>query len=75
MLDLDWSQCPEVEQVPGRRSGQPVVRGSRVTVAEVMDNYVNDSSLEEISENFGLPIERLQALLDYALRHAYVSHP
>ena len=61
MPDVDWSKCPEVERVPGRRAGEPVLRGSRVTVAEVMDNYANDSSPEEISENFGLPMNAAQS--------------
>jgi len=73
MLDVDWSQCPEVERVPGRRAGARVLRGSRVTVAEVMDNYANDSAPEEISENFGLPIGQLRTLFDYAARHAHAS--
>ena len=73
MPDVDWSKCPEVERVPGRRAGEPVLRGSRVTVAEVMDNYANDSSPEEISENFGLPIEQLRALFDCAARHTHAS--
>lgn len=75
MLDVDSSQCPEVERVPGRRAGEPVLRGSRVTVAEVMDNYANDSSPEEISENFRLPIEQLRAPFDYAARHTHASRP
>ena len=74
MFDVDWSQCPEVERVAERRGGEIVVRGSRVTVGEVMNNYANGSPPEEIAENFGLPVEQVRTLVDYAARHTHVSH-
>ncbi len=38
MAALDWSQCPVVESVPGRRSGAWVFRGTRMPVATVFEN-------------------------------------
>src|SRR5579859_25117 len=35
MVTLDWSQCPAVESVPGRRSGAWVFKATRVPVATV----------------------------------------
>ena len=35
---LDWSQCPVVESVPGKRSGAWVFRDTRTPVSVVFDN-------------------------------------
>ena len=37
-MALDWSQCPVVESVPGRRSGAWVFRATRMPVATVFEN-------------------------------------
>ena len=28
--DVDWMACELIEQVPGKVSGQPIVRGTRI---------------------------------------------
>jgi hypothetical protein len=38
MASLDWSQCPAVESVPGRRSGAWVFKDTRMPVATVFEN-------------------------------------
>jgi uncharacterized protein (DUF433 family) len=35
MAALDWSQCPAVESVPGKRSGAWVFKDTRMPVATV----------------------------------------
>jgi hypothetical protein len=37
MAILDWSQCPAVESVPGKRSGAWVLRGTRTPVSTVYE--------------------------------------
>ncbi len=37
MANLDWSQCPAVESVPGRRSGAWVFKDTRMPVATVFE--------------------------------------
>lgn len=39
--DLDWRCCDLVEQVPGKVSGRPLVRGTRI----LADITVQDASL------------------------------
>ncbi len=34
---LDWSQCPAVESIPGKRSGAWVFRDTRTPVSVVFD--------------------------------------
>jgi uncharacterized protein (DUF433 family) len=71
---IDWSECPDVERVPGRVSGQWVVVGTRILADGVADN--EDSTPEEIDEMFpGLGVERARRILEYAGRHANHTHP
>jgi uncharacterized protein (DUF433 family) len=68
MAALDWSQCPAVESVPERRSGEWVFRGTRMPVAIVFENLEAGSSIEEIIEQFHVTREQIQAVLEFAAR-------
>jgi uncharacterized protein (DUF433 family) len=37
--DIDWMQCELIEQVPGKVSGRPVVRGTRILPDAIVDSY------------------------------------
>jgi uncharacterized protein (DUF433 family) len=64
---IDWSQCEDVESVPGRVSGAWVIKGTRVPVQAVVDNARAGCSAEEIAtEVFELPVERVRAVLRFA---------
>jgi uncharacterized protein (DUF433 family) len=65
---LDWSQCPAVESVPGRRSGAWVFRNTRMPVATVFENLEAGSDIEEIIEQFHVTREQVQAVLEFAAR-------
>ena len=73
MTTLDWSQCPAVESVPGKRSGAWVFRGTRTPVSTVFEN-LQDMSVEEIVEEFGVTREQVQAVLQFAAQTAKVAH-
>jgi uncharacterized protein (DUF433 family) len=45
---IDWTNCPDVESVSGRCSGQPVVKGTRIMVQGILDNAA-DCTPEEIA--------------------------
>lgn len=68
MPTLDWSQCPAVESVADRRSGEWVFRGTRMPVAAVFENLEAGSSIEEIIEQFHVTREQVQAVLEFAAR-------
>ena len=53
VASLDWSQCPAVESVPGKRSGAWVFRGTRTPVSTVFEN-LQDMSVNELVEEFGV---------------------
>jgi len=68
MATLDWSQCPAVESIPGRRSGAWVFKDTRMPVAMVFENLEAGSSIEEIIEQFHVTREQIQAVLEFAAR-------
>jgi uncharacterized protein (DUF433 family) len=68
MATLDWSQCPAVESVPGRRSGAWVFRDTRMPVATVFENLEAGASIDEIVEQFHVTPEQIRAVLEFAAR-------
>ena len=60
MAKLDWSQCPAVESVPGKRSGAWVFRDTRMPVATVFENLEAGASIEEIMEWFHVTHEQVE---------------
>jgi uncharacterized protein (DUF433 family) len=63
---MDWSGCKTVEVVPGKLSGAPLIRGSRVPADQVIENYDAGESVEDIAYNFDLKPEDIRAVLAYA---------
>lgn len=64
MASLDWSKCPAVESVPGKVSGEWVFRNTRLPVATIIEN-LEDSSVEEVMEQFDVTREQINAVLDF----------
>ena len=71
---IDWSECPLVEIKPGVQSGAPVLRGTRMPAALIVDNFDYGVSVAEIAEQFEIPPDRIEAILAYAQSHR-VAHP
>jgi uncharacterized protein (DUF433 family) len=63
---MDWSGCPYVEVIPGKVSGVPLVRNSRVQADAVLENHESGESVEDIAYNFELDPEDIRAVLAYA---------
>ena len=66
---LDWSQCPDVESVPGKVSGAWVFRGTRTPVSIVFEN-LQDMGVDELIEEYGVTREQVQTALQFAARSA-----
>ena len=58
MANLDWSQCPAVESIPGKVSGAWVLTGTRTPVKVLFENLEAGMSIEEVIEQF--PVSRVQ---------------
>jgi len=65
MAALDWSQCDAVERVPGKRGGAWDFRGMRTPGSTVFEN-LQDMSVDELVEDFGVTREQVQAVLQFA---------
>ncbi len=69
MERTDWKDCPLVEVIPGKVSGAPLLKGTRMPVDVVVENYADGLPAEEIAEVFELPTDSVRALLAYAVKH------
>ena len=58
MAALDWSQCADVESIPGKVSGAWVFKGTRTPVAAIFENLEDGMSIDEVIEQF--PVTRDQ---------------
>jgi uncharacterized protein (DUF433 family) len=65
---LDWSQCPAVESIPGKRSGAWVFRDTRTPVSVVFDNLEAGASISEIMDWFHLSRDQVVAVIEFAAR-------
>jgi uncharacterized protein (DUF433 family) len=63
---MDWSGCELVEVVPGKVSGLPVIRGSRVPADQILENHDAVESVEDIAYNFDLKPDDIRFVLTYA---------
>jgi len=68
MASLDWSQCPEVESVPGKVSGAWVFKDTRMPVSIVFENLESGATIDEIVEWFHVTRQQVVAVLEFAAR-------
>jgi len=55
---IDWTGCELVERIPGKVSGRPVIRGTRILADTIVQDAELGSPLEEILENYSRPVAR-----------------
>jgi uncharacterized protein (DUF433 family) len=65
----DWSDCPLVESKANVQGGAPVLRGTRMPVNAIVDNFDYGLSAAEIAEQFEIPEDTVQSILSYAKSH------
>ena len=62
--DIDWTARELIEQVPGKVSGRPVVRGTRIMPDPIVNSYDLGDSVDEIHEGFPtLSIAQIKRLI------------
>jgi uncharacterized protein (DUF433 family) len=66
--EMDWSDCDVVEVVPGKVSGVPLIRNTRVPAADVWESAELGETAEEIAFNYDLSLEDVRAVLAHAAR-------
>ncbi len=72
---MDWSECPDVERIPGKVSGTWLVRGTRIPADAIVANAQDGYSPEEIARDIfeGLSVERARHIIEFARRHHALS--
>jgi len=64
---LNWHDCDLVEIVPGKQSGVPLVKGTRIPAQQIVEESELGSPVEEIAENYpSIRRDQITALLVYA---------
>jgi uncharacterized protein (DUF433 family) len=71
---IDWTGCELVERIPGKVSGRPIVRGTRILADTIVQDAMLGSSFDEIHENYpDLPLATIRRLIAFA--HAQCGQP
>jgi uncharacterized protein (DUF433 family) len=68
-IGVDWGGCDLVERVPGKVSGVPILKDSRLPADVIVGNFDCGETAEEIADMFEMPIGTIQAVLDYARQY------
>jgi uncharacterized protein (DUF433 family) len=64
-MSVDYRKIITIE--PGKRSGQPCIRGMRITVADVLEYLAGGMTVQEVLEDFPeLTMEDIQAIFAFA---------
>ena len=66
---MDWRDCPLGEVVPGKLSGVPILKGTRV------ENFEEGSPAEQISENFAIPETTIRPVLAFPANKRKQTQP
>ena len=64
---IDWTQCELIECVPGKVSGRPVVRGTRILPDAIVGSYDLGETIEELHQGFPtLTVVQIRRLIEFA---------
>lgn len=67
MMEIDWTECELIERVPGKVSGRPVVRGTRIMPEAIVGSYELGETIEELEEGFPtLTSSQIRRLIEFA---------
>ena len=65
--ELDWLSCELIEQVPGKVSGRPLVRGTRILPDAIVNSYDAGETPDEIQEDYpALTTAQILRLIEFA---------
>ena len=65
--EIDWTACELIERMPGKVSGRPVIRGTRIFPDPIVNSHDLGDSIEEIHSGFPtLTVVQIKQLIDFA---------
>ncbi len=66
-LEIDWMACELIEAVPGKVSGRPVVRGTRILPDAIAGSYDLGETIDELRVGFpSLSESQIKRLIEFA---------
>ncbi len=74
-VQLDWSKCPAAECVQTKTGNVWVASGTLVPLVHIFEAVAGDNPLPEIAEFYGLSLQQLVAVLQFAAVSAAPSSP
>ena len=63
---MDWTGCDTVEVIPGKVSGLPILKHSRVQADTVLESHELGESVEDIAFSFHLDPDDIRKVLAFA---------
>jgi len=84
MATVDWSECSLVEVIPGKVSGAPLLKNTRLPVEAITGNYdafraeglSPDAAIAETLDCYPeTSVEAIKALLDYRVAQEFQAQP
>jgi uncharacterized protein (DUF433 family) len=73
---IDWTTCELVEQIPGKVSGRPIVRGTRIMPDGIVNSFDMGSSIEDIHEDWpSLSVAQITRLIEFAHARREQTNP
>ena len=84
MANLDWSDCPLVEVIPGKVGGAPLLKNIRLPVEAIIGNYdafraeglsPDDATAETLDCYPEAGIDAIRAVLSYRAEHQLQAQP
>jgi uncharacterized protein (DUF433 family) len=74
-VEIDWMACELIEQIPGKVSGRPIVRGTRILPDAISGSYELGETIEEIHEGFpSLSVAQIKRLIEFACQQRKQSN-
>jgi uncharacterized protein (DUF433 family) len=65
--EIDWMACELIETVPGKVSGRPIVRGTRILPDAIVGSYDLGETIDELREGFpSLSAAQIERLIEFA---------
>jgi uncharacterized protein (DUF433 family) len=66
-IEIDWMASELIERIPGKVSGRPIVRGTRILPDAIVGSYDLGETIEELREGFpALSLEQIKRLIEFA---------
>jgi uncharacterized protein (DUF433 family) len=69
MEPMNWTGCELVEVIPGKVSGEPLIRGTRVPADLVLSSLESGEAVDEIAYNYDLQPAIVRELQAFLQRH------